>query len=282
MYKKYIFLALIIVILLHYLFYLLGTLKITARFHELEPFRQNISVYYKGFRLGKTTKIRPAKDYQATLIDMRIKTKGVQLPANTEIILRRKDKKDYIELVYPDSPYIETLKHGDTLDGHLGVNFENFIEEQARNGGLDEIKENVNSTVISAGETFKALTGMLVVMTGILEDIRPSINNTANNINHTSKNLANISDNLKTSIDKGYIDSTLMNLQETSGNLIITTKNLGGFSESLNQQSTVLTNCLLKNLNTVVENVNQIVIGIGNTLKKKFGGLRLFLGKPIS
>ena len=149
--KKYIFLGLIIVILLHYLFYLLGTIKITAKFKELEPFRHNISVYYKGFRLGKTTKVRLGDDYQTTLIDMRIKDKGVKLPANTEIILRRKDKKDYIELVYPDSPYIENLKHGAVLDGYLGVNFENFIEEQARNGGLDEIKENVNNTVKSAG-----------------------------------------------------------------------------------------------------------------------------------
>ena len=280
--KKYIFLGLIVVILLHYLFYLLGTIKITARFHELEPFRHNISVYYKGFRLGKTTKIRPGTDYQTTLIDMRIKNKGIQLPANTEIILRRKDKKDYIELVYPDSPYIETLKHGDTLDGHLGVNFENFIEEQARNGGLDEIKLNVNNTVKSAGETFEALTMMLNVMTGILEDVRPSINDTVANLNSSSKDLTNMTNSLRKSVDKGYIDSTLMNLQESSSNLTVTTKNFGGFSESLNRQSAVLTNCLLKNLNTVVENVNQIVIGIGNTLKKKFGGLRLFLGKPIS
>ena len=99
--KKHIFIGILIVIALHYIFYLLGTIKITARFQELEPFRHNISVYYKGFRLGKTTKIRPGKDYQSTLIDMRIKDKNLKLPANTEIVLRRKDKKDYIELVYP-------------------------------------------------------------------------------------------------------------------------------------------------------------------------------------
>ena len=279
--KKYIFIGLVIVILLHYMFYLLGTIKITASFKQLEPFRHNINVYYKGFRLGKTTKVHPSDNYQTTLIDMRIKNKGVQLPANTEIVLRRKDKKDYIELIYPDSPYIETLKHGAIVDGHLGVNFENFIEEQARNGGLDEIKDNVNDTVKSAGETFEALTMMLNVMTDILNDVRPSIKEAANNLNLSSKNLERVSENLRKSVDKGYIDSALYNLQESSGNLVITTKNFGGFSDNLNKQSSVLTNCLLKRLNTLVCNINQIVIGVGETLKKRFGGMRLFLGKGI-
>ena len=39
---------------------------------------------------------------------------------------------------------------------------------------------------------------------------------------------------------------------------------------------------LLKNLNIVVCNMNEIIIGVGNTLKKRFGGLRLFFGKTIS
>lgn len=279
--KKYIFIGLILVILLHYMFYLLGTIRITARFKELEPFRHNIPVYYKGFRLGKTTKIHPGEDYQTTLIDMRIKNKGVQLPANTEIVLRRKDKKDYIELVYPNSPYLENLKYGAVLDGHLGVNFENFIEEQARNGGLDEIKQNVNSTVKSAGETFEALTMMLNVLTGILEDVRPSIKDTVSNLNSSSKNLAQMAENLRKTIDKGYIDSALYNFQETSENLVVTTKNFGGFSDSLNKQSAVLTNCLLKRLNALVDNINQIVVGLGETLKKRFAGMRLFFGKGI-
>ena len=280
--KKYIFIGLTLVILLHYMFYLLGTIKITARFRELEPFRHNISVYYKGFRLGKTTKVHPGEDYQKTMIDMLIKNKGVQLPANTEIILRRKDKKDYIELVYPDAPYIERLKHGAIIDGHLGVNFENFLEDQARNGGLDEIKENVNNTVKSAGETFEALTMMLNVMTDILNDVRPSIDEAVENLNISSKNLERMSDTLRKSVDKGYIDTALYNLQETSGNLVVTTKNFGGFSDNLNKQSSVLVNSLLERLNTLVCNINQIVVGIGETLKKRFGGIRLFMGKAIN
>jgi ABC-type transporter Mla subunit MlaD len=164
----------------------------------------------------------------------------------------------------------------------MGVNFENFLQEQAEGGGLDEIKNNVNTTIVSAGQTFDALTQMLNVLTGILEDVRPSINDTVLNVNSASKSLAKVSVNLQKTVEKGYIDTTLLNLQETSGNLVLTTENFGGFSDSLNKKSTILTNCLLKNLNIVVCNMNEIIIGVGNTLKKRFGGLRLFFGKTIS
>ncbi len=268
-------------IILVSLFYIIGTIRITAEFSELEPFKHNIPVYYKGFKLGNTTKIKPGADYQTTLVDMRIKYKGIQLPINTSAIIRRKDKKDYIELIYPNAPYLETLKQNSHIKGSIGTSFENYIQDQAINGGLDEIKNNINSTIKSAGETFEALTGMLYVMTDILNDVRPSINTTVNNFETTSNNLADISNSLKNSVNKGYIDSTLYNIQETSGNLVVTTKNFGGFSDSLNKQSSVLTNCLLKNLNIVTSNINEIIIGVGNTLKKSFGGIRLLFGKTI-
>ena len=279
--KKYIFIGLLIVVALHYVFYLLGTIKITARFKELEPFRRNIPVYYKGFRLGSTTKVHPGEDYRTTLIDMRIKSKNLQLPANTEIVIRRKDKKDYIELVYPNSPYIQTLKYGDVVDGHLGVNFENFIEEQARNGSLDEIKGNVNATIVSAGETFDALTQMIQVMTDILKDAQPMIQDSIVNVNVASKNIADSSLEIKRAMEKGYLDKSLYNLQETSNNLVLTTKNTSGFTANLSTEGNVLFNCLLKNLNIVVRNVNEIIVGLGNTLKKRFGGLRLVFGKTL-
>ena len=146
---------------------------------------------------------------------------------------------------------------------------------------MDEIKNNVNNTVKSAGDTFDALTDMLGVLTGILEDVRPTINSSVKNLEISTENIAKVSDSLKNSVDKGYIDNSLLNFQETSKNLVITTKNFGGFSESLNNQSSILTNCLLKKLNVLVSNVNQIVVGIGETLKKRFGGFRLIFGRTI-
>ena len=277
--KRHIFIVLVVVVALYYIFYLLGTIKITAYFDELEPFPNHLPVYYKGFRLGRTVKVYPGPDYTTTHVDIRLKSKNLKLPENTSVILKHKDKKDYVELIYPDSPHLAYLKHGSKIEGTVGLNLENFLQDQATNGGFDEIKENVNNTVKSAGTTFDALTEMLNVLTEILEDVRPEINDTVNNVNHASKNLASVSDSLKTTVDKGYVDSALYNLQETSGNLVITTKNFGGFSETLSKESTMLTNCLLKKLNIVAENVNRIIVCVGETLKKRFGGLRLIFGK---
>ncbi|MBE7702824.1 MAG: hypothetical protein E7Z89_02105 [Cyanobacteria bacterium SIG28] len=280
--KVYFFYALILIGLLYYLFYLFGQIKIVAEFEELEPFRHSVPVYYKGFKLGHSAKIHPGKDYTTTLVDLKIRMKDLQLPANTTAIVRRKDKKDYIELVYPNAPYIADLKHNTLIQGTKGSNFEHFIEEQANNGGLDEIKDNINGTIKSAGETFNALTEMINVLTGILEDVRPRISDTVENINLASENLAESSYNIRTSIQQGYIDSSLNNLEKTTKNLVITTQNMSGISDNINNNSVNLLNCFMQNINIVVKNINEIVIGLGNTLKKRFGGIRLFFGKTIS
>ena len=109
MYKKYFIYAVLVALILFYLFYIVGTTKITIHFKDLEPLRQHLPVYYNGFKLGHTTKVYPDKDYQSTMVDIRIVFKNLELPANTSAILRRKDKKDYIELEYPKAPSIEKL-----------------------------------------------------------------------------------------------------------------------------------------------------------------------------
>ncbi len=275
MLKKHFAIGIFGIIFLFYLFYILGTTKITIHFEDLEPLKQHLPVYYNGFKLGHSTKVYPDKDFRSTLVDIRIILKDLELPANTSAILRRKDKKDYIELEYPDSPYIERLRHKDVIKGHLGVGFEQFLQNQAENGGFDEIKENVNQTNISAGQTFDALTGMISVMTDILKDVQPLIQDSVNNVNIASKNLADSSSRIKDSIDKGYIDKSLYNLQNTSENLALSTKNTNLFTEGLNSKSSVLLNCMLKNINNLICNINKIVISVGDTLNKKFGGLKL-------
>lgn len=282
MHKKYFIISIFTIIFLFYLFYILGTTKITIHFEDLEPLKQHLPVYYNGFKIGHTTKIYPSKDFKSTMVDTRIIFKNLVLPANTTAIIRRKEKKDYIELEYPQAPFIEHLKHKDIIEGHLGVNFERFLQEQSENGGLDEIKNNLNTTIIALGQTFDAITDITNEANEILRDARPLIQDSINNINLTSKNLADSSFEIKTSLQKGYVDQALYNLQETSNNLVLTTKNTTGFTESLNKQSNILINCLLRNLNTMVCNLNKIIIGIGETLSKRFGGLRLFLGKTIS
>lgn len=280
--KKHYFICTVVTIgLIFYLLYLLGQIKITVDFKELEPFRHSLPVYYKGFRLGHTTKVYPGPDYQSTRVDLKIRLKGLDLPENTTAMIRRKDKKDYIELEYPNAPYIAPLRNNIVIIGSKGLNFESYIQDQAKNGGLDEIKENVNTTIVSAGQTFEALTDMINVLTGILEDARPTIKDSVENLNIASKNLADSSKQIRTTLHQGYVDKSLYNMERTTENLVKTTQNLTGITNNVNSTSINLVNCLIKNINTVVANVNQIVVGVGETLKKRFSGIRLFFGKII-
>ena len=282
MIKKYLIITSLGIIFLFYLFYVLGTTKITAQFEDLEPLKHHLPVYYKGFKLGHTTKVYPNKDYNSTMVDLRLVLKGIELPDDTFAILRRKDKKDYIELEVPNTPSINKLHNKDIIRGHLGVNFERFLQNQSENGGLDELKENANQTLISISQTFDVLTEMFQVATDILKENKPLIYDSMNNVNKTSKNLADSSSEIKKSLEKGYLDKSLYNLEKSSENLVLTTNNFSGFTDNLNKKNSTQLNCLLQNLNTVVCNINQIVVGLGNTLKKRFSGLRIIFGKTIN
>lgn len=278
---KYLIYAVIIIGLVMLLFYIIGQIRVTVDFEELEPFKHRLPVYYKGFKLGHTVKVYPSPDFHTTRVDLKLRLKQLELPANTTAMIRRKDKKDYIELVYPNAPYLAKLRNNSLIEGSKGINFESFIQDQAKNGGLDEIKDNVNGTIQSAGKTFDALTDMINVLTGILEDVRPTINDTVDNINITSKNLADASYNVQSTLQEGYINSTLENLERTSVNLVKTTQNITGVTDNVNNNSINLINCVIQNINTLVSNVNEIVIGLGETLKKRFAGIRLIFGKAI-
>lgn len=279
--KKYFLIILSVALALFYLFHLLTTMKLTVKFDKLEPFKHRIPVYYNGFKLGHTTKIYPDKDFKSTRVELIVQKKNLHLPLNTTATVKRKDKKDYIELEYPKAPYLEQLRNNDVIEGHAGKNLENFLQEQAQNGGFDEIKENVNQTVISAGKALDSASEMLVVITDMLKDMQPEIKDTVNNINITSKNLAESSYALKNGFDNNFVESSLYNLEQTTDNLVQTSKNITKITDNINMNSVNLINCVIKNINIVVDNINQIVVGVGETLSKKFGGLRLLFSNTL-
>ena len=114
-------------------------IHITAVFEELEPFPRNLNVYYKGFKLGRSVRVRPSKDFTNTRVDMILNAKGISLPDNITAKVKRKDKKDYIELEYPDAPSITDIKNHSVIQGKKSFDISGYIDEQAEGGGLDEI-----------------------------------------------------------------------------------------------------------------------------------------------
>ena len=274
----------------------LFNMHITAVFEDLEPFPKNLNVYYKGFKLGRTVRVHPSKDFTNTHVEMILNAKDLSLPDNTTAKMKTKNKKDYIELEYPTAPSITYLKNHSMIYGKKSLNIGDYIDKQAEAGGLDEIKENLNNTVASAGDTLDALTELFGTANDILKDLRPSLKITGENLAATSQNLAETSDELNQSERPKRLHNSFANIEQTTKNIERTTKNLEQASQNIsnvtahvNNNTITIMDCVIANSNTIIDNINKIlantndiVNGFKVTLSKRFGGMKIMFGKPIS
>lgn len=274
----------------------LFNMHITAVFEDLEPFPKNLNVYYKGFKLGRTVRVHPSKDFTNTHVEMILNAKDLSLPDNTTAKIKTKNKKDYIELEYPTAPSITYLKNHSMIYGKKSLNIGDYIDKQAEAGGLDEIKENLNNTVASAGDTLDALTELFGTANDILKDLRPSLKITGENLATTSQNLAETSAELNQSVRPKRLHNSFANIEQTTKNIERTTKNLEQASQNIsnvtahvNNNTITIMDCVIANSNTIIDNINKIlantndiVNGFKVTLSKRFGGMKIMFGKPIS
>ena len=274
----------------------LFNMHITAVFEDLEPFPQNLNVYYKGFKLGRTVRVHPSKDFTNTHVEMILNAKDLSLPDNTTAKMKTKNKKDYIELEYPTAPSITYLKNHSMIYGKKSLNIGDYIDKQAEAGGLDEIKENLNNTVASAGDTLDALTELFGTANDILKDLRPSLKITGENLATISQNLAETSAELNQSVRPKRLHNSFANIEQTTKNIERTTKNLEQASQNIsnvtahvNNNTITIMDCVIANSNTIIDNINKIlantndiVNGFKVTLSKRFGGMKIMFGKPIS
>ena len=270
-------------------------LHVTAVFEDMEPFPHNLNVYYKGFKLGRSVRVYPSKDFTTTQVDMVLKAKDLSLPDNITAKVKTKNKKDYIELEYPDTPSITDLKNHGFIQGKKSLDIAGYIDKQAEGGGLDEIKENLNKTVESASGTLDAITELVNTGNEILKDLRPSLKETGENLAYMSKNLADVTSELNRSAKPQRLNNTFANIEQTTKNIERTTKNLEqasvnvanisahAQSETISLVDCVIanTNTVIKNINTVVDNTNDIVKGFQATLNKRFAGMKIMFGKPL-
>lgn len=270
-------------------------IHITAVFEELEPFPRNLNVYYKGFKLGRSVRVRPSKDFTNTRVDMILNAKGISLPDNITAKVKRKDKKDYIELEYPDAPSITDIKNHSVIQGKKSFDISGYIDEQAEGGGLDEIKDNLNDTVESAGDTLDALTELIGTANDILKDLRPSLKITGENLAVMSQNLSDVTGELSRSAKPKRLDNTFANIEQTTKNIERATKNLenaslnvSNITKHADSQTISLVDCVIQNTNAVIENVNVVVSNVNDivkgfkaTLSKRFAGMKIMFGKPI-
>lgn len=271
-----------------FLFHTMNNIHVTAVFKELEPFPHNLPIYYKGFKLGRSLRVYPAKNFKNTRIELLLNVRGVELPDNIIAKVRTKNKRDYIELVYPPAPSVTYLKNHSEIEGVKGVSFSSFVDGQLNSGSLDGLTDSLNTTVQNAGETLNALTGLFETASGILNDLRPSLKESGDNLVVTTRNLAQLSEELNSSLGENRLKNSISNLELTTRNIELASKNVSSLTEKTEKETVLLVNTLVKranvlvcNLNLVAENLNDIIKGFKVTLSKKFAGMRLIFGKAI-
>lgn len=251
-------------------------MRITAVFTELEPF-QNLNVYYKGFKIGRATKVVPSKDFLTTRVNIVLDSWSYNLPNNIKAKVQKKHKDsdvDYMEIIYPSSPALARIKYGDKIEGEISRDWNDLISDVTEGGGFDEIKGNANNLLASANSAAKNVSELLKELTSILKDVHPELTAAAHNLSQTTTNLNNMSKKLDNSIDDKYISNSILNVQNT-------TKNFEGTTLLINTKTLPAVNATICSLKALIDNINEIVKGIGNTLKQRMGGARLIFGTAV-
>lgn len=264
---------------------------ITAEFKDLRPMHQRIGVFYKGYRIGKVLYVKPSEDFKTSYMKIALFHNGkLKLPKNSIIKLKReKDKwrkKDYIDIIYPENPAQSYLETGDIVLGKSTVDIETFLSSQEPES-LENIRQNMEKTSEDLQGAVEALRDLLTSLNEIAQENRESLNSAAENLSQTTKNINSLSTKFNNSIKQQRLNRSMSNLEDT----ILNTKNSTTELEKLSKRINDMTDALNGSMPTVtssigqteciVKNINEITCGISNTLKKRFGGLRLIFGKTI-
>ena len=271
-----ILLILLILLVLYGVFYFLNgiinpPLYVVAEFNELGPIYKNMPVYYKGYKIGKTEKIKPSDDYKTTLVTIRFYPNNLTLPDNTEAKVKPlSTTKDYIDLIYPEKPSDKILKTGDKIQGSTTIDVQSFMNAQYESGSIGYIIENASLTLISITKASSEAEKLLSTLNTTVAENRNSTKKIMNNLNKTSGNLQELSLKLNNAVSQDSMTQTNVNIQKTTENIEALTKNM---NKTMNKLDSVLCN-----INGTAKNVNEITDDVRKAVSERNGLTRILLG----
>ncbi len=264
---------------------------ITAEFKDLRPIHQRIPVFYKGYKIGKVLYVKPSDDFKTSYMKIALFHNGkLKLPKNSVIKLQReKDrwrKKDYIDIIYPEKPAQSFLQSGDLVLGKATIDIETYLSSQETES-LDKIKENMEKTSEDLQGAVEALKDLLTSLNEIAMENKANLNSATKSLSDTTKNMDELTRKFNRSIKQQKLDKTMSNLDETvlytrnsTVELEKLSKRINDMTDSLNSTMPSVTSSI-ESTSCIIQNLNEITCGVSNTLKKRFGGLRLIFGKTI-
>lgn len=289
-----IFLFICVIGLYFYIFRLFSYTYITLVFDDLRPTNERLFVYYKGLKIGRVFKICHTSDYQRTLMFVMLYPRDLNLPINTTAILK-KDKKngwlkkenDVIELTYPKKPDFSSITNSSVIEGKSTIDIASYLSNQDSDS-LEQIKINLAESTKNLSDATGELTNIIASLNEILQENQKEIKTSFENVSELTENANNVVKKVDSSISSNKLDNTFSNLNDSVTNIKSATasvddimQSLAGSAQSLNESMPRVDSTLYETQG-IVRNLNDITGGVAHTLRKPFGGLRLFFGRVIS
>lgn len=283
--KKFLIVAVVFFILVTCFYRYKTSTYVTAEFKNLRPFHDKAPIYYNGFKIGKVVKVRPNKDYSATVVTMRLHPLDLKLPVNISVNLKKErnkknEKFDYIDIIMPKEPSSNYLKNGDRITGKSSVELESYLANQDPES-LDAIKEDFAETIKNLNITIQTLGDLFETLNSTVVDVKPNIVKSSFELERSAQSLTGVmghvnsfTENVNKSLNEQRLNYTTENVEKLSENL---TDMTAGLNKSIPQVQ-----CAILETNRILCNVDEMTTGINKTLKKPFGGFRMLFGRPIS
>lgn len=290
---KLLFWLLIFILVLIVIANYLNHTYIKAEFNKMDPIPSKMGVYYKGYKLGSTSRLRISKDFKKTYLYITLNQRGLHLPKNIRVKIKKYDNETkYVDIIYPKRPMIRYIRTGDTIKGDTGFIFSGISDiNQAH---IDDLSEKGGDLLSSAKKTTDSLTEMFDLVTDILGENRENILNSTTSLKNGMKNLEQTTQNMKAmsnkindGITKQNIQNSTKNIEQMTSNFANSSKDFISITGNFNKTSSDFS-VLVPKLSTLIDvvqmsicNVNDIILGLKKTLKQKWGGARIIFGKPI-
>lgn len=290
---KLLFWLLIFILVLIVIANYLNHTYIKAEFNKMDPIPSKMGVYYKGYKLGSTSRLRISKDFKKTYLYITLNQRGLHLPKNIRVKIKKYDNETkYVDIIYPKRPMIKYIRTGDTIKGDTGFIFSGISDiNQAH---IDDLSEKGGDLLSSAKKTTDSLTEMFDLVTDILGENRENILNSTTSLKNGMKNLEQTTQNMKAmsnkindGITKQNIQNSTKNIEQMTSNFANSSKDFISITGNFNKTSSDFS-VLVPKLSTLIDvvqmsicNVNDIILGLKKTLQQKWGGARIIFGKPI-
>lgn len=292
-FSKFLFWSLIFILVLIVIANYLNHTYIKAEFNKMDPIPSKMGVYYKGYKLGSTSRLRISKDFKKTYLYITLNQRGLHLPKNIRVKIKKYDNETkYVDIIYPKRPMIRYIRTGDTIKGDTGFIFSGISDiNQAH---IDDLSEKGGDLLSSAKKTTDSLTEMFDLVTDILGENRENILNSTTSLKNGMKNLEQTTQNMKAmsnkindGITKQNIQNSTKNIEQMTSNFANSSKDFISITGNFNKTSSDFS-VLVPKLSTLIDvvqmsicNVNDIILGLKKTLQQKWGGARIIFGKPI-